>query len=372
MIMAMPPWAETLGTEPSVRATAIVLGGIVVAYVAEIVMKRVLLQLAKHTTTTLDDEIIEILRRPVFLSVIFAALAWAASILEPGELASWIVVSALESFTIIVWSTATFRIGALVLDAIARRDTSSIVRPDSLPVFLIFWRLGVIVVSLYFVFLTWRIDLTAWIASAGILGIALGFAAKDTLANLFAGVFILADAPYKVGDTIRVDNELRGRVVRIGMRSTRLLTRDDVEITIPNSVIGNARVINEAGGPQIAQRVRVKVFAAYGSDVDRVRATLAPCADGVKNVCETPAPEVRFRELGESGLRFELLVWVDEAAQRGRVIDELTTRVYKAFQQAGIEIPYNKLDVYLRGQATEPLATTSRPASSRLHPPRLG
>ncbi|OQW99996.1 MAG: hypothetical protein BWK74_00755 [Desulfobacteraceae bacterium A6] len=93
-----------------------------------------------------------------------------------------------------------------------------------------------------------RHDLTAWVASAGIIGLALSFAAKDTLANLFSGVFILADAPYKIGDFIVLDSGERGEVTNIGIRSTRLLTRSDIEITVPNSIMGNTRIINEAGG----------------------------------------------------------------------------------------------------------------------------
>ena len=65
---------------------------------------------------------------------------------------------------------------------------------------------------------------------AGIAGIAIGFAAKDTLSNLFSGVFIIADAPYKVGDYIELDKGGRGKVVNIGLRSTRILTRDDIEV----------------------------------------------------------------------------------------------------------------------------------------------
>lgn len=347
--LALPAWIEDLTSMPLVRGTAAATGAIVAAYFAELLMQRVLLRLTQRTKTTLDDQIVELLRRPVFLSVIFAGLAWAALLMQVGESARHFAFAVLQSLSALVWAVATFRIGALLLQTLADRVSGTIVRPPSLPVFLIILRVAVIAGSLYFVFLAWNIDLTAWLASAGIVGIAVGFAAKDTLANLFAGVFILADAPYKVGDFIVIDGSLRGKVVRIGMRSTRLLTRDDVELTIPNSVIANSKVVNEAGGPQVAQRVRIKVFAAYGSDVDLVRKTLMECTQDMPDLCEHPAPEVRFRELGDSGLRFELLAWVDDANERGRVIDALTTRVYKAFNAAGIEIPYGKLDVYLRG-----------------------
>ena len=73
------------------------------------------------------------------------------------------------------------------------------------------------------------------LALAGIVGIAIGFTAKDTLANLFSGVFILADRPYKMGDYVNLESGERGRVTHIGIRSTRILTRDDIEVTVPKT-----------------------------------------------------------------------------------------------------------------------------------------
>ena len=84
--------------------------------------------------------------------------------------------------------------------------------------------------AIYLIFQFWGINVTAWLASAGIIGIAIGFAAKDTLANFFAGIFILADTPYNLGDYINLDTGERGKVVHVGLRTTRLLTRDDVEV----------------------------------------------------------------------------------------------------------------------------------------------
>jgi small-conductance mechanosensitive channel len=201
---------------------------------------------------------------------------------------------------------------------------------------------------LYFFCIAWHIPLTSWLTSAGIVGIAVGFAAKDTLANLFSGIFIVADSPYKVGDFVVFDNQLRGQVIEIGMRSTRILTRDDVEITVPNSVIANAHIVNETGGPYDKMRVRVRVEAAYGSDVDEVERVLLGASAGVNSVCADPEPRVRFREFGGSGLVFELLTWVDEPVNRGRVLHELNRNVYKSFAAAGIEIPYSKHDVYVK------------------------
>jgi len=215
-------------------------------------------------------------------------------------------------------------------------------------VFEMMTKLVIVGAAAYFVFLAWQLDVTGWLASAGIVGIAVGFAAKDTLANLFSGIFIVADAPYKVGDHIVLDGGLRGRVTHIGIRSTRVQTVDDVEITVPNAIIGSSKIINENGGPFAAHRVGVPVEVAYGSDIDDVRAILLRCPVGVADIVPAPEPTVRLRELGQSGLKFELLVWIHDGMQRGVVIDALNCAIYKAFRAAGVEIPHAKHDVYIR------------------------
>ena len=190
--------------------------------------------------------------------------------------------------------------------------------------------------------------MTAWLASAGIVGIAIGFAAKDTLANLFAGVFILADSPYKIGDYVVLDSGERGMVTHIGIRSTRLLTRGDVEITIPNAVMGNTRISNESGGPHEKYRLNVKVGVAYGSDIDHVRSVLMDVAQNESEVCSDPEPRVRFRAFGNSSLDIELLCWVEIPEVRGRVLDALNTNIYKRFIEENIEIPYSKHDIFIK------------------------
>jgi small-conductance mechanosensitive channel len=198
------------------------------------------------------------------------------------------------------------------------------------------------------VLITWSVDVTAWLASAGILGIAIGFAAKDTLANLFSGIFILADAPYKLGDYVVLDSGERGQVTEIGMRSTRILTRDDIQIIIPNAAIGAAKIVNESGGPHVKRRVRIAVGVAYGSDVERVKAVLLDVALKSYHLVNLPAPRVRFRAFGNSSLDFELLGWIDEPEARGRAVDELNTAIYHRFQEENIEIPFPQRDLHIK------------------------
>ncbi len=166
------------------------------------------------------------------------------------------------------------------------------------------------------------------------------------------------DAPYKTGDFIILETGERGIVTNIGLRSTRLLTRDDVEITIPNGIIGNGKIINEAGGPSEKHRIRVAVGVAYGSDIDQVIEILEQVAGDIEEVCANPAPRVRFRRFGDSSLDVELLCWIDRPIDRGRLHHELNCAVYKAFAANGIQIPFPQRDLHVRNMppATEPSA----------------
>jgi small-conductance mechanosensitive channel len=342
-------YLDGLWAYPYVRGAVVILAAIVAAYLVEIIVYRSLLALTRRTRANLDDKIIESLRKPVFLSVILIGLAWASSLVVAEGTPRFIAHGCLRTLAVLIWTGAAARIGSAVLETLsARARHGSLVQPRTLPLLDILLKVLIISGAIYFTFLAWDVDVTAWLASAGIIGIAVGFAAKDSLANLISGIFILADAPYKVGDWVVLEGELRGMVTSIGMRSTRILTRDDVEITVPNSVMGNSTIINEAGGPNIKQRICAKVSVAYDSDIDHVDRVLLSCAENIDGRCDEPAPECRFRAFGDSGLDFALYVWILEPAARDRVISDLNVRILQRFRAEGIEIPYSKQDVYVK------------------------
>jgi MscS family membrane protein len=132
------------------------------------------------------------------------------------------------------------------------------------------------------------------------------------------------------------------------IRSTRILTLDNIEVIVPNGIIGNSRIVNEAGGPSLQQRMRVNVSIAYGSDIDQAREVLLSCCEAVEGVCTTRTPQVRFVAFGASGLDLALLAWVANPEIRDAVLDRLNTRIYKSLGAADIEIPYDKLDLYIK------------------------
>jgi len=134
--------------------------------------------------------------------------------------------------------------------------------------------------------------------------------------------------------------------VEIGIRSTRIKTRDDILITIPNSILANTKIINESA-PVPRFRIRVPVGVAYGSDVEEVEGVLLAVAAANVNVAPDPAPRVRMRRFGDSSVDFELLCWVEDPSLRGLEIHNLLKAVYKAFADKGITIPFPQRDVHL-------------------------
>ncbi len=302
-----------------------------------------------RTESPIDDKLLAILQRPVVVTVVIIGLILGTLRLGFGGTPEGVTVSSLQTILVLVWLVFAIRFSRLLLSILSQyQDRFSMVQARTLPLFDNLALLALIGAAVYFLFLSWSIDVTGWLASAGIIGLAVTFAARDTLANLLAGVFILADGPYKIGDFVILDGGERGRVTRIGLRSTRLLTRDDIEITIPNAVMGNSKIINESGGPHEKERIRIRVSVAYGSNLDHIREVLIRIARSHEEICTDPEPRVRFREFGSSGLVFELLCWISEPVLRGRLMDAMNCEVYNAFLEEGIEIPYTKQDLYIK------------------------
>jgi MscS family membrane protein len=354
----VPLWLEgtwgILAGYPLVLALAIVAGGALLALVVRAIILFWGLRISARTRTTLDEELFRLLASVAAVVIGYLSLVAAVQVLPLSALFAMVLTRLLVSLLILQLMRAALRAAHLALLTVSvLRDRFPIVEERTIPLFDIVFTVVIILIAAYALLQVWSIDPTAWLASAGVIGIAVGFAAKDTLANLFAGFFIIADAPYKVGDYIVLDSGDRGEVTRVGIRSTRLLTRDDVEIIIPNSEMANTKVVNESGGRWLKFRIRVKVGVAYGSDVDHVTTVLERVAIAHDRVCRDPEPRVRMRGFGDSSLDFELLCWVEHPSERGLVSHHLYMGIYKALRAEGIEIPFPQRDVWMRSAPAE-------------------
>lgn len=352
-------WAS-LERFPLISAGIVVVLGLLAAKLAGVVLRRGLVRVTARTKTNLDDAILARLERPIFISVFFFALTVAVRVLLLPPTFGVVVTRSLQTIVVLVWLFASLPILRLVLDALGRHhERFPLIEERTIPLFDMIGKILLVGGASWSLLMVWHLDPTPWLASASVLGFAVGFAAKDTLANLFSGFFIVADRPYQIGDFIVLESGERGRVTQVGIRSTRLLTRDDIEITLPNAQIANAKIVNESGGPWEKERIRIRVGVAYGSDVDQVCAVLEDIALAHEGVCDHPRPRIRMRGFGASSLDFELLCWIDEPVLRGRTSHHLYMTIYKRFAAEGIEIPFEQRDVHVRSWSVPPRAAGS-------------
>ena len=326
---------------------------VVFSFVAAFIIDRIFISifrtLVRKSKSDLDDRIVEAIHKPLYYSILFFGFSVAVKLLDLPEVLVFSFVGILKSIIVILWSFALFKSFIILIEwSSNKRRGFSFIQTKTIPLFENLGKIILFLLSVYFIMVTWDIDVTAWVASAGVLSAVLAFAAKDTLGNLFAGIFIMADSPYKEGDYINLDTGERGYVRHIGTRSTRILTRDDIEITIPNSVIATSKIVNESGGPHEKERIRITLDVAYGTDIAKVKKIMYNIANSANNVCEKPAPRVRFRQFGESGLNLQLLCWIEKPEKRGLVVDELSVQIYNEFNNNNINIPFPQRTVHIK------------------------
>ena len=349
MIDRIHIWLGDLLQNPYWRVAVIVSAALALALIARLVLLPALKRLTRRTTSDLDDRILAQVWPAVFRTILLQGVRVATLDFVASDSLDQAITATVTTLIILIWGRVLIRTGNVVFHHLSdHAGQVSWVQPQTVPLVQFVAKVTVFGLMSYLLMAAWHINLTSWLASAGVAGIAIGFAAKDTLANFISGVFILVDAPYRVGQFIVIDGTTRGVVTEIGMRSTRLLTRDNVEVTVPNAVIGNAKIVNESSGPSPRMRLRVEVGVAYGSDIDQVRNILLDAARGLEYLDEDQEAAVRFLAMGESSLNFQVLVWIRHPAFRGRVIDQLNTRIYKDLQAAGVAIPFPQRDLHIK------------------------
>lgn len=331
------------------QAGIVVLLFFIVAKITDWVCTRILRGITGRTKSEVDDKIIDVLHKPIFRTVALLGIMLAINLLSGSEVILSAARQGILTIIILIWLVTAIRLSAVLLSAMSG-DASrfSIVQSATVPLFDIAAKLVIFALGSYLILISWDINISGWLASAGIVGLGIGLAAQDTFANLFAGLSILADSPYKIGDFIVLDSMERGKVTRIGLRSTRVLTNDMTEVTVPNSIIANSKIINESGGPSIKQRLRIPIGVAYGTEIDAVERVLLSVASKEDGLSLHPAPIVHFKEFGDSSLNFELRCWIENPAKREAIVNRINRSMYSALNEANIEIPFPKRDIYIK------------------------
>ncbi len=197
------------------------------------------------------------------------------------------------------------------------------------------------------------VNVMPFVAGAGVVGIAVGFAAKDTLSNLIAGVLLLIDRPFQVGDRIEVwsapkNSATWGDIIDIGIRATKIRTTDNIIVVIPNNEIMRRDIVNYTTLSEDI-RVRIPIGVSYTANLKKAKNLCLEVANGFEWAIKEgrKAPAVVVRSFGESSVDLELRIWIKDARKRMDAISYVTDNIKEVFDREGIEIPYPKRDVYM-------------------------
>jgi len=329
----------------------IIIAFLVLAFILKFILYKIIPMLTKKTKTNIDDRIIEKTKNPLFYIIILIGVYFALIPLGFPEIVINIVNKIILSFGIIFVTIILTRLVNIFIDSWGKvwaKKTESSLDDDLLPLFHKFSKVVLILFSLIIIVRSWGFNVTSLLAGVGIIGMVLGLALKDTLANIFGGVSMILDKNMKVGDKVKIGDDL-GVIEDIGLRSSKLRTYDNELIIIPNNKLANNKIKNYAQ-PNNFHRAVVNFGVEYGNDVEKVKKVVMDAIQGINDAIyndEDRKPLVVFNEMGDSGLSFSTLIWSTHEKSHGVKL-EATKRIYNALNKAKIGIPFPTHTVYLK------------------------
>ena len=194
------------------------------------------------------------------------------------------------------------------------------------------------------------IKITLLLAGSAALLVGLGLGLQQIFQDIMSGIAILFEGSLKVGDIVEIQNSIIGRVIEIGLRTSKIETRDNIIMVVPNSKFVTDIVINWSHSEK-RTRFHIDVGVAYGSDVEKVTRVLLQCAEDLKNVSSSPAPFVRFNDFGNSSLDFQLYFWTTETFQVEYIKSEIRYKIDAAFRANKVQIPFPQRDVHIKSKS---------------------
>jgi potassium efflux system protein len=200
---------------------------------------------------------------------------------------------------------------------------------------------------LYAMKIGFSIDLTSVAVILGFLSVGIGFGLQYLAADIASGLILLFERPVRVGDRLRLEDGIEGRVEKISMRSTVIVTNENLAVIMPNSKLIQNKFVNYSY-PSKNVRLNIPIGVAYGSDLDKVSEALLKAANSVEEVLEMPEPRVHFAKFGESSLDFEIRVWINEPHKHPQIRSKVNFAIDSIFREYNIEIPFPQRDLHFR------------------------
>ena len=320
---------------------------ILVAFIVKFIMKQVLKPLTKKTKTKIDDLIIKSISSIIFYIVVIVGFKIG---IQHFAFETGIYTSLVNSLFILIIMVMVLRIITNFSKHWLKEwasKTESTADDRLIPLVAKILKAITIILAFFFIFETWNINLSPLLATAGIAGIAIGFAVRDSLANILGGIQLVLDKTFKVGDKVELQSGEMGVILDIGIRSTKLKTYDNEVIYIPNGSLANTKVKNFTV-PDLSVRVNVNFGVEYGSDPEQVRNVVLDAIKRIDSVIPEPEPVVQFLNMSDFSLDFVARVWVQNYADAYSTKLKVTDVIYNALNKANIGIPFPTHTVYTK------------------------
>lgn len=335
-----------------IAAIVILTAFFIIAQITNFIFNKVFKVLASKTKTNFDDDMMKILNAPIFYTVALLGVYQSLAYISVFSQYSDDIWKIIKSIMIIIWACAISNLVSLLISELGVKfaeKTKSTLDDELMPLFRKLSRVIIYFAALMLLLNMWNLDITPFLASAGIAGFVIAFAAQDAISHLFGGISIYFDKPFRVGDRIQLESGEIGDVLEIGIRSTRIKTFDETVIIIPNSKIASSKIVNY-NQPEAKIKEKVEITAAYGSDIDKVKKILLEIANSIEEVEKNPAPSVYLNELGDYGLKFLVIMWVDNPHKTYKVKTKMNEEIYKRFKKERIKIPYPTREVIMKNE----------------------
>jgi small conductance mechanosensitive channel len=186
------------------------------------------------------------------------------------------------------------------------------------------------------------IDTGGLLASLGIVGVTIGFAARDSLSNFISGIIIFIDRPFVLGDLVEIDDKY-GRVSEITLRSTRVVTSDGRMLAVPNTEIVNKTVASYTNFPNL--RLDIPITIAVDEDIEKTRQILLGLTKDDPEYLNDPAPRVIVTALNDYNIAIELQAWLKDERQHVEKRFELREKAFNVLNQAGVQMPFETIQL---------------------------
>ena len=181
----------------ALKSVILVIASIIAAKLVDIIFTFIFKRLVDKTKTSLDDKILQLLHKPIFYSILFIGFSVAVKTATLPEYIDFFLVGIFKTITIIIWLFVSSKILVMSMEWASRQTTSTLLQKNTLPLFNNLGKIAIGLFGVYFIFLSWDININGILASAGVLGVVLGHAAKETVSNFFLGLLLMADTPFK-------------------------------------------------------------------------------------------------------------------------------------------------------------------------------